>query len=115
VFPDLFAHPVDHVLSLLRVQQEVYSLLLCSSHTPQEHEHVHSQQHKETNLREQQKQQQPTVYEIRSMKIRPHPESQSHQMLQKLVGDWKLWSRKNNNNNTEEAELWQQRPYKEAA
>jgi hypothetical protein len=113
VFPDLFAHLVDHVLPLLREEQQVYSLLLCSSHTPQEHEHGHSQQHRETNLREEQKQQQPPVYEIRSMKIRPHPESQRHQMLQKLAGDWKLGSRKNNN--TEGAELWQQQPYKEAA
>jgi hypothetical protein len=36
-------------------------------------------------------------------------------MLQKLAGDWKLGRRKNNNNNTEGAELWQQQPYKEAA
>jgi len=113
VFPDLFAHLVDHVLPLLREQQQVYSLLLCSYHTPHELEHLHSQQHKETNLREEQQQQEPPVYEIRSMKIRTHPESQRHQMLQKLAGDWKLGSRKKNN--TEGAELWQQQPYKEAA
>jgi hypothetical protein len=116
VFPDLFAHLVDQDLPLLHEQQQVYSLLLCSSHAPQEHEHVHSQQHKESNLREEH-QQQPPGYEIRSMKIRPHPESQRHEMVQKLAGNWKLGSRKNNNNNnnTEGAELWQQQPDKEAA